>query len=550
METEPRTWIDGVPVFWTETGRPQLTASLRFRQGVVDETPQTTGWTHLVEHLALHDRDHGGLRVNGSTGLLETSLDLQGSPDAVLTALDSITSWLAHPELSRLPQEAMVLRAEARTRNITGLSEALLRRYGAAGPGLHSLGELGLYNATLQPIGGWIQQRFTAGNAVLVLDGPPPPELTLRLPGGPRRPTPPAVPLPIRCPAGYPGGAAEIIGSGLLPRSTAALVMAEIGERLLSEELRERAAGAYAPGSFVQPVDNRSAVVGFYSDLSPELAETIFERWLVVLGRLRTGNYAATMITNWAESARQAARDPYAAFQNTLGHASRQLCGRPPQSDEQWLHELSVLDQAAVGRLTDQWLESQLLAVPPGVSRPPQLSMLEPPRWPADAGRTYRSRPYNPAARIKNVELMTIGAHSVQVGTGEARPGARFADLVGVLRYPDGGRLLIDRWGWWTRIEPTLWVRGSRAVREIDDRIPADLWIAAPQRSEQAIPIAPRMSNAARWVDVIIGLVVAAGFAALGATSSAVLGIVIGLIMVAIVIGSATYWDRLPSLRR
>lgn len=550
METEPSTWIDGVPVFWTDSGRPRLTASLMFRQGTVDETPQTSGWTHLVEHLALHDRDHGGLAVNGSTGLLETCLDLQGSPPAVAAALGSITSWLAQPDLSRLPQEAMVLRAEAETRNTAGISESLGWRYGAIGPGLHFMSELGLFNATLQPIDGWIRQRFTAGNAVLALDGPPPEGLALRLPPGERQVAPVAVPLPLRYPSGYRGQSADIVGSGVLPRSVATSVMAGIGERLLSDELRDQAAGAYAPGSFIQPVDNHNAVVGLYSDLSRELAGTIFDRWLAVLDRLRTGRYDPTMITDWAGSARQTARDPYMAFQKTLAHASRFLGGREPQSDEQWEQELASVDQQAIGRLTEAWLASQLLAVPPGIAVPAGLPMLERPQWPADAGKTYRSRPYNPAARVKKVERLTVGAHAVLIGTGETRPGVRFADLVGVLRYPDGGRLLIDRWGWSTRIEPTLWVRGSNAVREIDEHVPAGLWIAAPQRSEQAIPIAPRMSNAARWVDVIIGLVVAAGFAALGATSSAVLGIVVGLVIVAIVIGSATYWDRLPSLRR
>lgn len=548
METEPRTWADGVPVFWTDSGRPRLTASLRFRQGVADETLQTSGWTHLVEHLALHDRDHGGLDVNGSTGLLETSLDVRGSAEAVAAALDSITSWLAQPELSRLPQEAMVLRAESQGRSTAGISEALGWRYGATGPGLHSMGELGLFNATLQPIDGWIRERFTAGNAVLVLDGPPPSGLTLRLPPGERRTVPAAVPLPLLYPSGYRGESADIVGSGVLPRSVATSVLAGIGERLLSDELRNQAAGAYAPGSFIQPVDNQNAVLGLHSDFSQELAGTIFHRWFAVLERLRSGQYDPNLITDLAGSARESARDPYVAFQKTLAHASRFLSGREAQSDDQWEQELGLVDQAAIGRLTEALLASQLLAVPPGVAVPGGLPMIERPSWRARSAKKYVSRPENPAMAGMNSSFLMINSEGMHLVVGDERPGQRFADLAGVLRYPDGGRVLIDRSGWSTRIEPTLWVRGRKAVQQLDQLLPPQLWIAAPERPTKQVPQARRMSNAARWVDLIVGLVVAAGVAALATPSSPVLGIVLGAIMVVAVVGFAVYWDRLPSL--
>ncbi|MGL4744555.1 MAG: hypothetical protein ACRCXL_09265, partial [Dermatophilaceae bacterium] len=58
--------IDGVAVIWVDSSRPTLRASLVTRAGVVDETLPTTGWTHLAEHLALHDRDRGTFAVNGS----------------------------------------------------------------------------------------------------------------------------------------------------------------------------------------------------------------------------------------------------------------------------------------------------------------------------------------------------------------------------------------------------------------------------------------------------------------------------------------------------
>ncbi|HET8768285.1 MAG TPA: hypothetical protein VFM86_13260, partial [Pedococcus sp.] len=67
-----RTEVDGVPAFWVDSGRPTLTAALVFRWGMVDETLPETGWTHLLEHLALHGRGGGALQVNGMVSLVHT----------------------------------------------------------------------------------------------------------------------------------------------------------------------------------------------------------------------------------------------------------------------------------------------------------------------------------------------------------------------------------------------------------------------------------------------------------------------------------------------
>ena len=60
MEFE-RSSVDGVPVFWTESGDEML-AGLVFRVGRADESLARGGITHLVEHLALYP-----LGVDGGT---------------------------------------------------------------------------------------------------------------------------------------------------------------------------------------------------------------------------------------------------------------------------------------------------------------------------------------------------------------------------------------------------------------------------------------------------------------------------------------------------
>jgi predicted Zn-dependent peptidase len=117
--------VDGVPVFWVPSVRPTLTASLIFRQGMVDETLPTSGWTHILEHSALHDREVGTLHVNGSTSLLHCSFDFHGPPDEVTEALTRVAEWLARPSLLGIEREKSVLAAESALRGSSATSEAL-----------------------------------------------------------------------------------------------------------------------------------------------------------------------------------------------------------------------------------------------------------------------------------------------------------------------------------------------------------------------------------------------------------------------------------------
>ena len=146
MTTVGQTMIGAVPTFWVETGRDTLAATLVFRAGMVDETLTTRGWIHVLEHLALHDRESGTLHVNGSVGLLTTRFDVHGPVHEVVAALAGIADWLANPVLDRLDHEARVLRAEADLRQVGEVGAALPWRYGAAGPGLAGYGEFGLNN--------------------------------------------------------------------------------------------------------------------------------------------------------------------------------------------------------------------------------------------------------------------------------------------------------------------------------------------------------------------------------------------------------------------
>src|SRR5437870_8151319 len=127
--------VDDVPAFWVPSERPTLSASLVFRQGMVDESLSTSGWTHLLEHHALHDRESGTLGVNGSVGLLHCRFDFHGPSAEVARAVTEVSEWLAAPTFTGLEREKSVLAAETAYRGGSATALSLAWRTGARGPG-------------------------------------------------------------------------------------------------------------------------------------------------------------------------------------------------------------------------------------------------------------------------------------------------------------------------------------------------------------------------------------------------------------------------------
>ena len=66
--------IDGVLCFWVDMGRPASCAHLLFRQGLADEPLHESGWLHLLEHLALLDRETLTRPIEGRLSLLPHAL--------------------------------------------------------------------------------------------------------------------------------------------------------------------------------------------------------------------------------------------------------------------------------------------------------------------------------------------------------------------------------------------------------------------------------------------------------------------------------------------
>ena len=489
MSTLHETEIDGVRTFWVETGRPTLAARLMFRQGYADEPLTESGWLHLLEHLALTGRGGGALDVNGSVSPLLLSLDAHGPVDAVAAHLAELTRWLSEPDLERAQHERGVLRAEARLR--TGpVPRAFSWRYGAAGPGVSAFAELGLGRATPEALAERARRVLTRGNAVLVLDGPPPEGLTLTLPEG--RLLLPAAAVPIETTQGCYEEGAGLLMSGVVPRGHGATFVPSLLEREVRAELRERSAGAYAPYSFYEGIDQDVAMVAVGADLSPELLPEVVERALGISRRLAQHGPEAEHLEEEVQRRVQSMLDPYAAVGLAMRAGASVLKGEEPESFDQLMDELRATSVEEVQAAASPFHAALLIGAPGGASRPQDLRFISfPEHAPGRDGKAHRHRDW-PAARTR----LVVTPERVEMAYDDVAREIRLERLAAMVTESDGTRHVIDRDGWTLTVDPAAWHGGAEAVAVLDRAVPEGLVVPGPDPTGE--PFA-RASFAQRW---------------------------------------------------
>lgn len=485
------TEIDGVRCFWVDSNRPTLRASLMFRQGQADETLTESGWLHLLEHIALHGRGGGSLNVNGSVSFLETTFDAHGPAAKVAEHLASLSNWLHSPDLDRFEHERDVLSAEASTRGGPAL-RAFGWRYGTRGPGLTNLDELGIGRATSEALEARAHRVFTRGNAVLVLDGPPPDGLSLGLREGERLPPTNAVPCNDKLPAAYQDDAGVVM-SGVVKRSMGALFLPYVLERMLHTRLREDAGAAYAPWSTYQPVDSEYAVAMAGSDVASKMHGDISAEIARMVKEIRDTGLPVDVITEAVEQRIQALYDPYNVVGLAYAAASYVLDGEEPKTFEQIVEETREI--SAVTLQPDVWAftESLLVGLPSSSSVPDGWEILTAPtRWPRKPGMRFRHRDW-PAIG----DELHISDTELEISSGGYARSMYFHDVEGMISHEDGGRYLLNADGWSLGVEPTEWIDGERVVAGLDKALDVQKHLPRPKREFQ--PPA-RMPTAKRWL--------------------------------------------------
>ena len=275
--------IDGVLCFWVDMGRPASCAHLLFRQGLADEPLHESGWLHLLEHLALLDRETLTRPIEGRRPCCAPA-----SPPTAARRPSPSTSapWRGgwpSPTSGCCRASAACSRPRPRgARPADPLADVALRR---PRPGRRRLPEIGAVRATDELLTERARRVFNPANAILVLDGPPPAGLPSLLPAGEYRPGVKAEPISRALPAAYLDDVGLTL-SGVVTRTHEAGFLPVLLERALHDGLRRHSGSAFALWSSMVDVDNEYAVVAGGSDVVAEMLPTLAKAALEVSGQL------------------------------------------------------------------------------------------------------------------------------------------------------------------------------------------------------------------------------------------------------------------------
>jgi predicted Zn-dependent peptidase len=500
------TVVDGVPTLLAPKAGP-MAAGLLFRVGRADETLATSGITHLAEHLALHRLGLGDYHFNGATAALYTHFHVQGSAADVVDYFGSVCDGLANLPMARLETEKAILRTEANGR---GRNPLPLWRYGAAGYGLVSYPEWGLYNVDEATLRHWVDTWFTAENAVLwVAGGDVPAELRLRLPSGTRRPVPQATSALPTTPAYFAESGGEVVLHSVVRRRVAGSVYAGLLERELYRQLRQEGGYSYTATASYDGRDAQYATVVAVADSAPDMRSATVGGFIDVLAQLRAGRFSDSDIAAVVAKSDEMFDHPELDAARLTSCAMNVLIGYPYLTREQLRWELQAVTPSAVHEVALEVSANALLKVPPGAS-PEWAGFAAAPIWSRTAvtGKAYA------ATETDGTSQLVIGPDGVTI----ARPGGpvtvRFADCQTMLAWADGGRQLIGSDGIVVPVEPTLWKVDTAALREIDARVSRSVTVYLPARDASAIPIpsvaqptAPAVRRAGRGARVVASIV-------------------------------------------
>lgn len=491
------TWtsVDGVPVVHAHEPGP-LKASLMFRVGKTDETLPTNGITHMVEHLTLFPLGQKPHYQNGSVRTSITTFDVSGEPGEVTRFLAGVCAGLSSLPVERLATEIRVLDTEAGHKN-HGLASALLTwRFGPGGPGLWAFDEFATTTVDAERLQGWAHERFTRGNAVLLLSAAPPQDLRLPLRDGPGWPVPPLADVIPATPAWFRHGFSDISALAPVRRSVAAVAYTYCLQSALVERLRFDRGIAYSPSVDYDPYDAETALLWISGDSHPEhVAEVTqeIEGSITTLAEEgpavdRLEEYRATSLASWDNPDATLPRAYSQAFEHLL-------TGRvtPLEDHRTELEQLTAADVQAVAREVRSAL---LYAVPQGGDLTEEQAVPAPEMSQGDpvSGTTHLL--IGGGLTSERFVVSPEGVSAIRPGAGHAT--VHFSTCRAVLAWPDGRRVLVAPDGITVTVEPTLWDRGASIVSAIDAAT-ADRFVPRPERAPADIPKPPLTGPGRLW---------------------------------------------------
>lgn len=475
--------VDAVPVLHGASTEADVFGALIFRVGYADETFASTGITHLVEHLALHGSLGSDIHANGQVDELFTIFHCRGESADVLRFLSRVSESLNALPLDRMEQEKHILSVEWQGRQGHPVSLHVMERYGHRGPGLAWSGELGLHRISSTDVLSWVATHFTAQNALLVFTADElPPGLSLRLPSGAPHPFPVRTSTLPGLPGFYEAHGTQVLVDAEVRRSTSAALFARVAQRTLLRRLRMESGLSYSVTSDYTPVDAKFARVTLTADASPDRLEELTDEFFDELELLRQGFFDPEDIAIEKRNSLRSYEDD-TSIGMMMSIARNVMLGHDQQPLSALREELEAVTVEDMTAVASDFLRHALAQVP--TASLARRGFRPSPRWSA---RTVAGT----AHALSDGSGATLRVDSEGVSRITA-PGAaatvRYSDCVGLLVYPDGGRVLIGADGFGVSIEPTVTPGlGELEIDALETRIAFELHVPMPPRDPAAIP--------------------------------------------------------------
>ena len=475
LQTVRETEVSGVLCFYVDMGRPASAAHLIFRHGMADEPLHETGWLHLLEHLALLDRESLSRPINGQVSMLLTRFAAFGSPEELVRQLGALSRWVAEPDFQLLARERGVLQARAH-QSQDPLVRSLTWRYGATGPGVTSYAEAGALRATPELLAERAWRVFNAANAVLVLDGPPPPDLKLPLPAGEYLPPQAAEPVQRRLPAAYRDAGLTL--SGVVSRTHEATFLPGILERAVHDGLRQQTGGAYGPWSSMSEVDDQHLVVAGGSDTVPEILGTVAGAGVDVVRRLAEEGVPRAWVEEAVQSRLARLDSPIALADVALESAYAVLSDRVPLSHEELLDQLRNTNPQLVDVAARELDATLLVGLPEEAKLPKGIK----PVSFAEAERVATTNRHSHVNWPADLSTFALDDGVAEKTNGTTRHAMRIADVAALYSWRDGTRRLVGHDGSVLEMEARQWTNGDRLASALDAAVPEHLHLPMPDR--------------------------------------------------------------------
>jgi zinc protease len=497
--------VDGVTMLHAGSPAGRSGAMLTFRVGRFDERLPGAGITHLIEHLTLAGPQRPDYLFNAEVNGRFTTffMESQASSD-VADFVARICRGLTEDHSSRLEQEKRVLRTEAASRGRPGAHEAcLVKRYGAAGPGLAGFEEFGLRRLDWEQVAAWRRRWFVAGNAVLCVLGDLPAGLTVDLPPG----QPPGM-APLRpAAASLPGftltGRGRIGMSLAGPTSPALSATLDALAQRLTHELRHERGLSYGVEVVTEHLDAELRHAWVAADALPEQASMAAHVMLDTFEKLAAGGATAEEIAAYSRRLQDALQSPGGPVLVMRRQAENILTGRPAGTPAEVLRRAGELTGDGIAAASARLLASMIVAAP-GLLPTVQGRMARLPQWSAtgvEGGVSYRSR--------DSAATLTVGERGVMLTAEPGRFVAVPSDQVAaLLRWNDATLTLIGTDGFTVQLDPAGWDGADEALRAFENGIDPAAVVAIdspnPAARKPAAPAAPaaarrRRPYLARW---------------------------------------------------